>query len=33
MPQVVRVLGPLLADWDLLHGVVGDGLVGGLGLW
>jgi hypothetical protein len=33
MPQVVRVLGPLLADWELLHGVVGGGLVGGLGLW
>jgi hypothetical protein len=33
MPQVVGVLGPLLADWDLLHSVVGGGLAGGLGLW
>jgi hypothetical protein len=33
MPQVVRVLGPLLLDCDVLHGVVGGVLVGGLGLW
>jgi hypothetical protein len=33
MPQVVRILGPLLLDCDVLHGGVGGVLVGGLGLW
>jgi hypothetical protein len=33
MPQVVRVLGPLLVDWDILHGHVGGVLVGVDRLW